>query len=93
MSDEDWAMELRRCAVVIADRQQRPKIQQEATVEEVKAASFAGYIDSPGDIGSEGFISESAPAARSGTNSDMRSSPWLPPSCMSPEIGESDSYL
>jgi hypothetical protein len=43
ISDEDWAAELRRHAVVTADRQLPREIKQEAATEEAKAASFAGY--------------------------------------------------
>jgi hypothetical protein len=82
-SDMDWETELARCAIIIIDQQKRCKIQRQADVELAQGTSFAGYARSQGNsggkgfLGSVGFLDDSAPAARSGTDGDMSSSPTL----------------
>jgi hypothetical protein len=86
MSDADWAKELARRAVVTADRQRRRAIQRQ---QDAEAACFASYVANQGTS-----TGDSSPvAARSGTDGSMLFSPRLPLPRMSPEFGESQTYL
>jgi hypothetical protein len=78
MSDEYWAKELARRAIVIMDRNKRRAIQRQQDAEVAKAASFASYATSQGESNND----LSAVVAQSGTDSGILCSPRLPrPAC------------
>jgi hypothetical protein len=68
MAEEDWAKELARHIIVTVDRDRRRAIQRQQDVEAAKAASFASYAMSQGEIGGD----SSPTAACGGTDGG----PW-----------------
>jgi hypothetical protein len=86
MADEDWAKELAQ--LVTVDRQRRRAIQRQADAEAAQAACFTSYAASKGTSAWD----SSPMTAHSSTDDSMVFSPRLPPSRMSPEFGESQTY-
>jgi hypothetical protein len=88
MADEDWAKELARRAIVTTDWNKRQAIQHQQNAEVAKAASFVSYAASQGESNIESLPA----AAQSGINGGILCSPRLPPSRMSPEFRERQTY-